>query len=285
MGRTLVMGRRLYKGCLLCLAGSMISGAGAAGRAIGEQLEKPDTHAMATYIKRLMKRDGQEDWANEVLDWDKRNTFDLKRLMRRGSFQEDSNGHDSPVKRDSDNTNGFAPQRLMKKDINGFAPKRLMKKDFEGFAPQRLMKKGLEGFSPQRLMKKDLQGFPPKRLMKKDLDSFGLRRLMKKEESGFSTHRLMKKGLFDEAQAFGPRRLMKKDLDGFDLQRLTKKDFDPKRLMKKELWSTRLIRREAERPAMPLSWRVIDLPTNSEVWEPIAEIHEPTEGHNWRIEW
>merc|ERR1712037_483888 len=249
MGRTLVMGRRLYKGCLLCLAGSMISGAGAAGRAIGEQLEKPDTHAMATYIKRLMKRDGQEDWANEALDWDKRNTFDLKRLMRRDPFQE----------QDSVDVNGFSPQRLMKKD--------------------------LEGFAPQRLMKKDLQGFPPKRLMKKDLDSFGLRRLMKKEESGFSTHRLMKKGLFDEAQAFGPRRLMKKDLDGFDLQRLTKKDFDPKRLMKKELWSTRLIRREAERPAMPLSWRVIDLPTNSEVWEPIAEIHEPTEGHNWRIEW
>ena len=50
----------MYSGCLLCLAGSMISGAGAAGRAIGEQLEKPDTHAMATYIKRLMKRDGQE---------------------------------------------------------------------------------------------------------------------------------------------------------------------------------------------------------------------------------
>ena len=53
----------MYSGCLLCLAGSMISGAGAAVRAIGEkpdQLEKPDTHAMATYIKRLMKRDGQE---------------------------------------------------------------------------------------------------------------------------------------------------------------------------------------------------------------------------------
>merc|ERR1712037_394925 len=256
MGRTLVMGRRLYKGCLLCLAGSMISGAGAAGRAIGEQLEKPDTHAMATYIKRLMKRDGQEDWANEVLDWDKRNTFDLKRLMRRDSFQEP----DSPVKRDYDNINGFAPQRLMKKDF--------------------------EGFAPQRLMKKDLQGFPPKRLMKKDLDSFGPRRLMKKDvydQSGFSTHRLMKRQ-FDDGQAFGPRRLMKKDSDGFDLQRLMKKDFDPKRLMKRELWSTRLIRREAERP-MPLSWRVIDLPTNSDVWEPIAEVHEPIEGHNWRIEW
>merc|ERR1712037_673119 len=189
----------------------------------GEEPEKPDTHAMATYIKRLMKRDGQEDWANEVLDWDKRNTFDLKRLMRRDSFQE----QDRPVKRDKDN--GFAPQRLMKKDF--------------------------EGFSPQRLMRKDLQGFPPKRLMKKDLDSFGPRRLMKKDvydQSGFSTHRLMKRQ-FDDGQAFGPRRLMKKDSNGFDIQRLMKKDFDPKRLMKRELW---LIRREAERP-MPLSWRVI----------------------------
>jgi len=268
MGRTLVMGRRLYKGCLLCLAGSMISGAGAAGRAIGEQLEKPDTHAMATYIKRLMKRDGQEDWANEVLDWDKRNTFDLKRLMRRDSFQE----QDSPVKRDNDN--GFAPQRLMKKDLEGFTPQRLMKKDFEGFSPQRLMKKDFEGFAPQRLMKKDLDRFGPRRLMKKDVY----------DQSGFSTHRLMKRQFDNHGQAFGPRRLMKKDSDGFDIQRLMKKDFDPKRLMKRELWSTRLIRREAERP-MPLSWRVIDLPTNSEVWEPIAEVHEPIEGHNWRIEW
>ena len=46
----------------------MISGAGAAGRAIGEQLEKPDTHAMATYIKRLMKRDGQEVSAVDPTD-------------------------------------------------------------------------------------------------------------------------------------------------------------------------------------------------------------------------
>merc|ERR1712112_575381 len=112
--------------------------------------------------------------------------------MKRDSIQEDSNGQGTPLKRDYDNTKGFALQRLMKKD---------------------------------------LQGFPPKRLMKKDLDSFG------------------------------PRRLMKKD-------------FDPKRLMKKEVWSTRLIRKESERP-MPVSWRVIDLPSNSEVWEPIAEVHEP----------
>merc|ERR1712037_552741 len=173
MGRTLVMGRRLYKGCLLCLAGSMISGAGAAGRAIGEQFEKPDTHAMATYIKRLMKRDGQEDWANEVLDWDKRNTFDLKRLMKRDSLQE----QDSPVKRDYDNINGFTPQRLMKKDFESFSPQRLMKKDLESFSPQRLMKKDFEGFSPQRLMKKDLESFGPRRLMKKDVY----------DQSGFST--------------------------------------------------------------------------------------------------
>ena len=61
----------MYSGCLLCLAGSMISGAGAAVRAIGEkpdQLEKPDTHAMATYIKRLMKRDGQEVSAVDPTD-------------------------------------------------------------------------------------------------------------------------------------------------------------------------------------------------------------------------
>merc|ERR1712037_743153 len=116
------------------------------------------------------------------------------------------------------------------------------------------MKRDFDGFAPQRLMKKDLEGFAPQRLMKKDI------------------------------QGFAPARLMKKDRDRFNVQRLMKKDFDPKRLMKKELWSTRLIRREAERP-MPLSWRVIDLPTNSDVWEPIAEVHEPIEGHNWRIEW
>jgi len=240
------MGRRLFKGCLLYLAVSMISGAAAIGQNTVDS-EKPDTHAMATYIKRLMKRDGQEDWADEVLDWDKRNTFDLKRLMKRDSILEDSNEQGSPMKRDYDNTKGFAPQRLMKKDF--------------------------EGFAPQRLMKKDLQGFPPKRLMKKDLDSFGPRRLMKKDvydQSGFSARRLMKR--------------QSEDSDEFDLQRLTKKDFDPKRLMKKELWSTRLIRKESERP-MPVSWRVIDLPSNSEVWEPIADVHEPTQGHNWRIEW
>ena len=147
-----------------------------------------------------------------MLDWDKRNTFDLKRLMKRDSYLEDSNGQVSPMKR-----------------------------DFDGFAPQRLMKKDLEGFAPQRLMKKDIQGFAPERLMKKDLDSFGPRRLMKKnahDQNGFSTRRLMKRQ-FEAMQAFGPRRLMKKDFDGFNVQRLMKKDFDPKRLMKKELWSTR----------------------------------------------
>merc|ERR1711953_786147 len=279
---TLVMGRRLNEGCLICLAVSMVSGAVVSSQ---KQVVRPDTHTMAAYIKRLMKRDGQEDWANEVLDWDKRNTFDLKRLMRRGSFQEDSNGQDSPVKRDSDNINGFAPQRLMKKELNGFAPKRLMKKDFEGFSPQRLMKKDLQGFPPKRLMKKDLQGFPPKRLMKKDLDSFGPRRLMKKnahDQNGFSTRRLMKRH-FEAMQAFGPRRLMKKDFDGFNIQRLMKKDFDPKRLMKKELWSTRVIQREDERPEA-ISWKILDLPTDSEIWEPIAEVQEPHQG-NWRIEW
>jgi len=250
---TLVMGRRLNEGCLICLAVSMVSGAVVSSQ---KQVVRPDTHTMAAYIKRLMKRDGQQDWANEVLDWDKRNTFDLKRLMKRDSYLEDSNGQVSPMKR-----------------------------DFDGFAPQRLMKKDLEGFAPQRLMKKDIQGFAPERLMKKDLDSFGPRRLMKKnahDQNGFSTRRLMKRH-FEAMQAFGPRRLMKKDFDGFNVQRLMKKDFDPKRLMKKELWSTRIIQRGDERPEA-ISWKILDLPTDSEVWEPIAEVQEPHQG-NWRIEW
>merc|ERR1711953_143428 len=224
---TLVMGRRLNEGCLICLAVSMVSGAVVSSQ---KQVVRPDTHTMAAYIKRLMKRDGQQDWANEVLYWDKRNTFDLKRLMKRDSYLEDSNGQVSPMKR-----------------------------DFDGFAPQRLMKK--------------------------DLDSFGTRRLMKKnahDQNGFSTRRLMKRQ-FEAMQAFGPRRLMKKDFDGFNIQRLMKKDFDPKRLMKKELWSTRIIQREDERPEA-ISWKILDLPTDSEIWEPIAEVQEPHQG-NWRIEW
>jgi len=269
---------------------SLISGVAATtgGKTQQQQpVEMPDTHAMAAYIKRLMKRDGQQDWADEVLDWDKRNTFDLKRLMKRNLQLEESIGQDSPMKRDYDGSDGFTPQRLMKNEFEGFAPQRLMKKGLEGFSPQRLMKKDVDGFAPQRLMKRELQGFAPKRLMKKDLDNFGPRRLMKKEvydQTGFSTRRLMKRQFDDVQQAFGPRRLMKRDSDGFDVQRLMKKDFDPKRLMKKEQWSTRLIRREAER-RMPVSWTVLELPADSEVWEPIAEVHQPPQGHHWRIEW
>ena len=47
----------------------MISGAAAVGGAVGqkgEEPEKPDTHAIATYIKRLMKRDGQEVSAVDI---------------------------------------------------------------------------------------------------------------------------------------------------------------------------------------------------------------------------
>lgn len=247
-----------------------------------EQPERPDTHAMASYIKRLMKRDGQQDWADGVLDWDERGNF-VKSLMERNLDPEEQLEQINPEKRDYNN---FVPQRLMKKDVEGFAPQRLMKKDLEGFVPQRLMKKDIDGFVPQRLMKKDLEGFAPKRLMKKNA-SFGPRRLMKKddyEQNGFSTLRLMKRQ-FDNNQSFGPKRLMKKrDLDGFDIERLTKRDFDPKRLMKKELWSTRLIRRKEERPGLT-SLRLLELPVESEIWEPIAEVQEePQQGH-WRIEW
>merc|ERR1711971_1111502 len=103
-------------------------------------------------------------------------------------------------------------------------------------------------------------------------DSFGPRRLMKKygyDQNGFSTRRLMKRQ-FDDVHSFDPRTLMKKDSNGFDVQRL----------MKKELWSTRLIREEEER-ARPIRWTVLELPTDSQVWEPIAEVHEPPQGH-WR---
>merc|ERR1711953_580873 len=227
---TLVMGRRLNEGCLICLAVSMVSGAVVSSQ---KQVVRPDTHTMAAYIKRLMKRDGQQDWANEVLDWGKRNTFDLKRLMERDSYMEDSNGQVSPMKRDFD----------------GFAPQRLMKKDFQGFAPERLMKKDLDSFGPRRLMKKNAH-----------------------DQNGFSTRRLMKRQ-FEAMQAFEPRRLMKKEFDGFNVQRL----------MKKKLWSTRIIQRGDERPEA-ISWKILDLPTDSEIWEPIAEVQEPHQG-NWRIEW
>merc|ERR1712013_599495 len=208
-----------------------------------EQPERPDTHAMASYIKRLMKRDGQQDWADEVLDWDQRGNF-VKSLMERNLDPEEQLEQINPEKRDYNN---FVPQRLMKKDLEGFAPKRVMKKN--------------GSFGPRRLMKKEDYG-----------------------QNGFSTLRLMKRQ-FDNNQSFGPKRLMKKrDLDGFDIERLTKRDFDPKRLMKKELWSTRLIRRKEERPGLT-SLRVLELPVESEIWEPIAEVQEePQQGH-WRIEW
>merc|ERR1712156_1234008 len=197
-----VMGRHLTKGCLLCLAVSMVHGEGSTNQ-MTEQPERPDTHAMASYIKRLMKRDGQQDWADEVLDWDERGNF-VKSLMERNLDPEEQLEQINPEKRDYNN---FVPQRLMKKDVEGFTPQRLMKKDLEGFAPKRLMKKNAS-FGPRRLMKKEDNG-----------------------QNGFSTLRLMKKQ-FNNIQSFGPKRLMKKRvLDGFDIERLTKRDFDPKRLM------------------------------------------------------
>merc|ERR1712013_980034 len=71
-----------------------------------------------------MKRDGQQDWADEVLDWDERENF-VKSLM----------------KRQFDNIQSFGPKRLMKKrDLDGFDIERLTKRDFD---PKRLMKKEL----------------------------------------------------------------------------------------------------------------------------------------------